>query len=99
MSKFSGVLSTRQNSGELATQKAKIPKVRKSETAKVSASAPAAESPKRGRPPGKRSSSEYRQITAYVRADTHKAVRHKLIDDGRELSELIEDLLAAWARP
>lgn len=54
--------------------------------------------PKRGRPPGKRSSSDHEQVTAYIRRDTHLGVKLALLKDGgdQDFSELIEALLAQW---
>jgi hypothetical protein len=55
---------------------------------------------RRGRPPGKRSDPDFVQTTAYVRGDTYKAVRIALIqeDEGREYSELVEELLSKWLK-
>lgn len=55
---------------------------------------------RRGRPSGKRSDPDYVQTTAYVRGDTYKAVRIALIeeDQGREYSELVEELLSKWLK-
>lgn len=55
---------------------------------------------RRGRPPGKRSSSEHTQITAYIRKKTHHAVKLALLqaNDERDFSELIDELLAEWVQ-
>lgn len=55
---------------------------------------------RRGRPSGKRSDPDYVQTTAYIRGDTYKAVKIALIeeDEGREYSELVEELLANWLK-
>lgn len=55
---------------------------------------------KRGRPSGKRSDPAFVQTTAYVRGATYKAVRIALIeeDQGREYSELVEELLSKWLK-
>lgn len=55
---------------------------------------------KRGRPSGKRSDSEFNQVTAYIRKDTHLGVQMLLLKDGkvRDFSELVEDLLAKWVK-
>ena len=54
---------------------------------------------RRGRPPGKRSHPDYEQITAYIRKDTHCAVKIALLKNGRkEFSELVEDLLRHWLK-
>jgi hypothetical protein len=52
---------------------------------------------RRGRRPGKRSHPDFEQITAYIREDTHHAVKIALLKNGRkEFSELVEDLLCQW---
>ena len=54
-------------------------------------------SPRHGRPPGKRSHPDFEQITAYIRKDTHHAVKVVLLKNGRkEFSELVEELLHQW---
>lgn len=52
----------------------------------------------RGRPSGKRTDPDYAQVTAYIRKATHHAVKLRLLQEGqgREFSELVEDLLAVW---
>jgi hypothetical protein len=54
--------------------------------------------PRRGRPPGKRSDPDFQQITAYVRRDTHQAVKLALLRRGeqRDFSDLVEELLGRW---
>jgi hypothetical protein len=55
--------------------------------------------PRRGRPPGKRSHPDFEQITAYIRKDTHCAVKIALLQNGRkEFSELVESLLRHWLK-
>jgi hypothetical protein len=56
--------------------------------------------PRRGRPNGKRSNSEFQQVTAYVRRDTYRKVSIKLLDREvkGEFSELIEELLQKWVK-
>jgi hypothetical protein len=61
----------------------------------------ASDSPGRGRPPrsqvaGKRGDPDYRQVSAYVRKDTHRKVKMALLEEDREFSELVEDLLWDW---
>ena len=46
--------------------------------------------------PGKRSNEEYRQVSAYVRKDTHRKVKMALLEDELEFSELVEELLRGW---
>jgi hypothetical protein len=47
-------------------------------------------------PSGKRRNAEYRQVSAYVRKETHRKVKMALLEDDREFSELVEELLGAW---
>jgi hypothetical protein len=50
-----------------------------------------------GRPPGKRTDPEYRQVGAWVRKATYDRTRIALIEHGnREFSELVEELLQSW---
>ena len=58
------------------------------------------EGARRGRPRGKRSSEDFVQVTAYIGKDTHRAVKMALLGegDGREFSELVEELLADWLK-
>ena len=45
---------------------------------------------------GKRSDSDYKQVSAYIRRDTHFKVKLALLQEGREFSELVEELLGEW---
>ncbi len=56
------------------------------------------ESRRRGRPNGKRSDENFRQVTAYVGKDTYKQTKMKLLssDNQQEFSELVDDLLVKW---
>lgn len=53
-----------------------------------------------GRPPGKRSNPDWEQTTLFVRKETKRAAMRRLMDDGsgQDLSEVIEQLLAGWAK-
>lgn len=53
---------------------------------------------KRGRPPAKRSDPDFVGLTTYIRRDTHLKAKIALLQEGenRELSELVEDLIADW---
>ncbi len=55
---------------------------------------------RRGRPAGKRTDPEYSQVTAYIRKSTHHAVKVRLLQqgEGREFSELVEELLSDWLK-
>jgi uncharacterized Rmd1/YagE family protein len=56
------------------------------------------ETRRRGRPNGKRSNENFRQVTAYVGKETYKRTKMKLLaaDEPQEFSELIDDLLNRW---
>ena len=58
------------------------------------------EGARRGRPRGKRSSDDFVQVTAYIGKDTHRGVKIALLGEGegREFSELVEELLADWLK-
>jgi hypothetical protein len=45
---------------------------------------------------GKRADPDYRQVSAYVRKDTHQKVKIALIEEDRQFSELVEKLLRGW---
>lgn len=53
-----------------------------------------------GRPPGKRSNPEWEQVTLFVRKNTKRAAMRRLMDEDSplDLSEVIEQLLAKWAK-
>lgn len=55
---------------------------------------------KRGRPQAKRSDPSYLGFTTYIRRDTHLNAKIALLQEGkgRELSELVETLLADWLK-
>jgi hypothetical protein len=54
--------------------------------------------PRKGRPPGKRSDPRFVQVTAYVPEALHRKVKIRLLQEakGQEFSELIEELLEDW---
>jgi hypothetical protein len=45
---------------------------------------------------GKRSDVDYRQVSAYVRRDTYQKAKIALLEEDREFSELVEELLQGW---
>jgi hypothetical protein len=56
---------------------------------------------RRGRPKGsgkqgKRSAKDRKLAGAYVRKTTHREVMKALIDEPRDFSDLVEDLLSEW---
>jgi hypothetical protein len=58
---------------------------------------PAVVAPKMGRPAGKKTNPEYTQVTVYLRKEVHRQAKKLLIDDGREFSELVDELVSRWA--
>lgn len=54
----------------------------------------------RGRPKAKRSDPAFIGFTTYIRKDTHLKVKIALLQEGegREMSELVEDLLSNWTK-
>ena len=51
---------------------------------------------KMGRPPGKKSNPEYTQVTVYLRKEVHRAARKLLLDEQRQFSDLVGDLVGQW---
>lgn len=86
MSKFDKILSTAKGRDKSSTKK---PSPAVDSTSK-----------RRGRPTGKRSDPDYEQTTAYIRKDTHRHVKIALLEEGegREYSELVEELLSKWLK-
>ena len=51
-------------------------------------------------PPGKLAKSvdpDYLKFTTYVRKTTHRAAKLRAVEEGRELSEVVEELVSRWA--
>jgi hypothetical protein len=69
-------------------------------SAKKSSQSSEAPAKRRGRPTGKRSDPDFEQTTAYIRKDTHHNVKIALLmeGEGREYSELVEELLSKWLK-
>ena len=72
------------------------------ETAEVpEESVPAAQpiAPRRvGRPPGKRSNPDYQQVTVLLHSKTYTEARKQLLDEHKEVSTLLNELLTAWLK-
>jgi uncharacterized Rmd1/YagE family protein len=53
---------------------------------------------RRGRPNGKRSNDNFKQVTAYIGRETYKQTKMKLLsaDKPQEFSELVDYLLVNW---
>ncbi|TYQ26979.1 hypothetical protein PseudUWO311_09845 [Pseudanabaena sp. UWO311] len=56
-------------------------------------------SPKRTRVQGRRSDPEYAQVGAYVPRKLHTQVKIQLLNQKKDFSELIEELLEDWIQP
>jgi hypothetical protein len=77
-----------------------VPKV-EAQTTQTAAEQPEVETrPRTGRPAGKRSSSDYKQVTAYIDLNTYKKVKVRLFeqDEKQEFSELVDSLLKNWLK-
>lgn len=100
MSKFDGLFDAR-GSGKVQGREKGKNGVR---GGRVKAKSPAEEQleapPRRGRPSGKRSDPDYVGFTTYIRKDTHRKAKIALLEegDGRELSELVEELISHWLK-
>lgn len=66
----------------------------------VTALEPSKSEKQRGRPKAKRSDPAFIGFTTYIRKDTHLKVKIALLQEGkgREMSELVEDLLSNWTK-
>lgn len=97
MSKFDGLFDAR--GGGKGPVKGKGT-VKKAGTVTHPVEVEAEERPRRGRPSGKRSDPDYVGFTTYIRKETHRKAKIALLekDGGRELSELVEDLLTEWLK-
>ncbi len=64
----------------------------------LSISSAAAEPPSKGRRAGKRSDPAYRPTTFYVRKETQRKAARLLEDQdtGKDLSDLVQELLSKW---
>jgi len=53
-----------------------------------------------GRPPGKRSNPDWEQLTIFIRSETKRAALRRLMENqhGKDLSEVIEQLLSRWSK-
>jgi uncharacterized Rmd1/YagE family protein len=58
------------------------------------------ETPRRGRPLGKRTNKDFRQVTAYIGTETYKQTKMKLFaaDERKEFSTLVDELLNKWLK-
>ena len=82
--------------GKVLENFGKLPAEAEPKTSKRKATARVAGPRKVGRPPGKKSNPDYTQVTVYLRKDTHIAAKKLLLDEGREFSDLVDDLVSRW---
>lgn len=47
---------------------------------------------------GKSADPDYVKLTSYIRKDTHLQVKKKLLDEDKEISELVEELMVEWLK-
>ena len=45
---------------------------------------------------GKSANPDYIKLTSYIRGTTHKSVKRRLLDEQKDFSELVEELLSKW---
>jgi hypothetical protein len=89
MSKFGSLVAERrQKPGNPKRQKGRHPDVQMPEILRRAT----------GRPRAKRSDPAYTPVTAYIRKDTHIAAKKLLLDEEKEFSELLEELVSAWVQ-
>ncbi|HEY9681955.1 MAG TPA: hypothetical protein V6C86_10285 [Oculatellaceae cyanobacterium] len=55
-------------------------------------------SEKKQRVRGKRSNPSFEQVTAYIRKDTYLKAKMALLQEGRDFSDLVEELVSAYLR-
>ena len=82
--------------GKVLENFGKLPTKETPKTSTRKATARALETRKVGRPPGKKSDPDYTQATVYLRKQTHLAAKKRLLDEGKEFSELVEELVTQW---
>ena len=51
-----------------------------------------------GRPAGKRSDPNYQQVTVLLNSETYREARKRLLDERKEVSTLLNELLDAWLK-
>lgn len=99
-SKFAGLLSARKSEPDEAPAAEIAPAQTGSGIAPTAPNGGATRAPGRiGRPAtGKRSNPDFEQTSLYLRKETHHAVKVALLQarDGRDVSDLVEELLIKW---
>jgi uncharacterized Rmd1/YagE family protein len=100
--RFAGLtnLKTLQKSEPMSKPEKELKTRQKVSKAQETSTQTPLETPRRGRPNGKRSNENFRQVTAYVGTETYKRTKMKLLanDNRQEFSELVDELLNEWLR-
>jgi hypothetical protein len=100
--RFAGLadLKTLQKSDAISKPEKELKTSQKGSKAQQTSTQAAVETPRRGRPNGKRSNENFRQVTAYVGTETYKQTKMKLLanDNKQEFSELVDELLNRWLK-
>jgi hypothetical protein len=68
-----------------------------SKSAKLNRGSPE-ENPDNIRPLAKSADPAYVKFTTYIRKSTHLGVKTRLVSEGKELSDLVEELLSNWLK-
>lgn len=72
---------------------------RSSKSGRATRSAPEEkEKPDELRPLAKSANPAYVKFTTYIRKSTHVSVKTRLVSKGKELSDLVEELLSDWLK-
>jgi len=91
MTKFSGLKTMRRERQKAA--EIPVPGHTVSETPEVPIQ------PRRvGRPAGKRSNPEYQQVTLLLHRDHYLEARKRLIDEKKDVSDVLNELLTDWLK-
>jgi hypothetical protein len=100
--RFAGLadLKTLQKSEAMPKPDKKLKTPQKDSKPQETSTQTAVETPRRGRPNGKRSNENFRQATAYIGRETYKRTKMKLLanDSKQEFSELVDELLNKWLK-
>jgi len=100
--RFAGLTAVKalQKSATIPTPKKETKARQKVNTAQQTTAQTDIIAPRRGRPNGKRSNENFRQVTAYIGTETYKQTKMKLLanDNKQEFSELVDELLNRWLK-
>ncbi len=100
--RFAGLtaVKTLQKPDTTPTPKKETKVRQKTNTAQETTAQTAIIAPRRGRPNGKRSNENFRQVTAYIGTETYKQTKMKLFaaDERKEFSTLVDELLSKWLK-